>query len=109
MPKAGHGPQLPLPLFAPTLLGARGAPCLADRLLRRLNALEPTLAPVRINGSWAQPPADAAVARAHHAIQSDRLVLPHHQLAVALIDEPLNPLTHAIHSAAVGHHFAIEP
>src|SRR5258705_2718101 len=61
----------------------------------RVHALEPDLAPVRIDGARAEPAAEAQIAGTNSAVERDRLRLQLDPLTAVVVDQPPDPPGHS--------------
>src|SRR5262245_29713297 len=75
---------------------------------RRLDALEPGLAEVRIDLARAEPATGAALAAADAALEDDGVALDVDQPAARLVDDVVDPRLDAQRLPAVAEHLAVE-
>src|SRR4051794_5043825 len=78
---------------------------LAAVSIRVPHTLEPDLAPIRVDASWAEA---VVVARADDPLEDDAVRLDLDHLAGVFVDEPLDPAEDARGPAAVGRHHPVE-
>src|SRR5690242_2214879 len=74
-----------------------------------VHAPQPTLPPVRIEGSRAEPTAEAVVPRAGDAFQLHAVALQLDQSASLVVDGAADTLPHTISLAAERKHLPVEP
>src|ERR1700733_11142481 len=76
-----------------------------DVVFRRVDPLEPDLAPVRVDAAGAEP---VVVTGADDAVEDDAVRLDLDHLAVLLLDDPVHPAEDASGAAAVAGHLVVE-